>query len=496
MTTIDWRARAADTQFSVRNFIDGHYQDCVGLQTIQKFAGRNGKLLYEFANGDGSEVAFAVANAREAFDDGRWRNLSSDERAAVLNKLADLIDSHRETLALYESMDVGKPISNALSDDLGCLPAGLREAAANIDKLQGNCGTDQGCLIYQSHQPVGVVAGILGWNCPAILAGGKIGPALVTGNSLVLKPSEFTSLSTSFLAELALEAGVPAGVFNVVNGGPIVGDALARHMDVDLLTFVGSSATGRLLMKAAGQSNMKRLILECGGKSPFIVFDDCEDYLDHVADRVVESAFPNQGAFCSSGTRLLVQDSIRDKLMPKVLERAAAITPSDPLDPDCTFGAIMNQAHLNKVLGYIELGKEQGAQPILTGKQVLQDSGGFYLSPTIFDQVDPNARIAQEEIFGPVLSVIGFKDEAEAIAIANNSTFGLAAYVATQNLGCVRRLGDELRSAIIQIFATDQPSGGNLSITVEAHKQSGIGFEGGVRGLEAYTVASTVICFT
>ena len=288
MTTIDWRARAADTQFSARNFINGQYQDCVGPKTIQKFAGRNGQLLYEFANGDGSEVAAAVpaavANARQAFDDGRWRNLSSCERAAVLNKLADLIDSHRETLALYESMDVGKPISKALSDDLGGLPAGLREAAANVDKLQGNCGTDQGCLIYQSHQPVGVVAGILGWNYPAILAGGKIGPALVTGNSLVLKPSEFTSLSTSFLAELALEAGVPAGVFNVVNGGPMVGDALARHMDVDLLTFVGSSATGKLLMKAAGESNMKRLILECGGKSPFIVFDDCEDYLEHVAD--------------------------------------------------------------------------------------------------------------------------------------------------------------------------------------------------------------------
>ena len=496
MPKIDWRARAAETQLSVRNFINGQYQDCVGSETIEKYAGRDGQLLYKFACGDGSEVELAVANARATFNDGCWRNLSSGERGAVLNKLADLIDEHRDTLALYESLDVGKPISKALNDDLGGLPAGLREAAANVDKLQGNCGTDQGCLIYQSHQPVGVVAGILGWNFPAILAGGKIGPALVTGNSLVLKPSEFTSLSTSFLAELALQAGVPAGVFNVVNGGPMVGDALARHMDVDLLTFVGSSATGKLLMKAAGESNMKRLILECGGKSPFIVFDDCEEYLDHVADRVVERAFPNQGALCSSGTRLLVQDSIRDKLMPKILERAAAITPSDPLDPDCTFGAIMNEAHLNKVLGYIELGKEQGADPILSGKQVLQETGGFYLSPTIFDQVDPNARIAQEEIFGPVLSVIGFKDEAEAIAIANNSTFGLAAYVATQNLGRVRRLGDELRSAITQVIATDKPSGGNLAISFEAHKQSGVGFEGGVRGLEAYTVASAVICFT
>ena len=449
MSTVDWHKRATEASFSVRNFIDGQYQDCVGSKTIDKFAGRNGELLYSFANGDGSEVEQAVASASATFKSGIWRKKSSGERGAILNKLADLVEENKETFALYESMDVGKPITNALYADVARAAGGLRGAAGNIDKLLGNCGTDQGSLVYQTRKPVGVVAGILGWNFPLSLAVGKVGPALVTGNSLVLKPSEFTSLSTCLLAELAVEAGVPAGVFNVVHGdGANVGDGLARHMNVDLLSFVGSSATGKVLMKAAGESNMKRLILECGGKSPYIVFDDTEEYLDSVAADVVATAFPNQGALCVAGTRLLVQDSIREKLMPKILEHAAKIMPKDPLDTDCTFGALMNEAHMDKVLGYIEAGKADGAELIYGGEQVLQETGGFYVKPAIFDQVGADHRIAQEEIFGPVLSVIGFKDEAEALEIANGTCFGLAAYVATQNVGRVQRLGEEISAGL------------------------------------------------
>ena len=497
MSDINWQERAEKATFTVRNFIDGKYQDCVGSKTIEKYAGRNGKLLYSFANGDGSEVEQAVAAARQTFKSGIWRKKSSSERSAILDRLADLVDQHKETFALYESMDVGKPITNALYDDLGRALVSLRGAASDIDKLLGNCGTDQGSLIYQTRKPVGVVAGILGWNLPVSLAAGKVGPALVTGNSLVLKPSEFTSLSTCLLAELAVEAGVPAGVFNVVHGdGVNVGDGLARHMDVDLLSFVGSSATGKVLMKAAGASNMKRLILECGGKSPYIVFDDTEEYLDFVAEDVVATAFPNQGALCVAGTRLLVQDSIREKLMPKIIEVAAKIMPQDPLDSDCTFGALMNEAHMNKVLGFIEKGKVDGANLIYGGEQVLQETGGFYVKPAIFDQVGANHRIAQEEIFGPVLSVIGFKDEAEALEIANGTCFGLAAYVATQNVGRVQRMGEEISAGLIQMIATYDVTGGNVAITIEAHKQSGFGFEGGIEGLAAYTAVSTVMCFT
>ena len=498
MSKVDWHKRAVDASYSVRNFIDGKYQDCVGSKTIEKFAGRNGELLYSFANGDGSEVEQAVASAQATFKSGIWRKKSSAERAAVLNNLADLVDKHRDTFALYESMDVGKPITEALGDDLSRAAGGLRGAASSIDKLLGTCGTDQGTLVYQTRKPVGVVAGILGWNFPLSLAVGKVGPALVTGNSLVLKPSEFTSLSTCFLAELAIEAGVPAGVFNVVHGdGVNVGDRLARHMDVDLLTFVGSSGTGKLLMKAAGESNMKRLILECGGKSPFIVFDDCEEYLDLVAAVAVSRAFPNQGALCVTGSRLLVQDSIREKLMPKILEHAKAIIPSDPLDEDCAFGSIMNEAHMNKILGYIESGKAEGAKLILGGNQVLKESGGFYIEPTIFDQVDPNSKIAQEEIFGPVLSVIGFKDEAEALEIANNTTFGLSGYAATKDVGRVQRLGEELSVGSIVMVGSGSPTwASNISFSVEAHKQSGMGRELGIDGMAEYTVATTVMCFT
>ncbi|MDG1818939.1 MAG: aldehyde dehydrogenase family protein [Porticoccaceae bacterium] len=498
MSKVDWHKRAAQASFTVRNFIDGQYQDCVGSKTIEKVAGRDGKLLYSFANGDGSEAEQAVASAKATFKSGVWRKKSSAERAAVLNKLADLVDKHKDTFALYESMDVGKPINNALGEDLARSVRGLRGAASNIDKLLGTCGTDQGTLVYQTRKPVGVVAGILGWNFPLTLAVGKVGPALITGNSLVLKPSEFTSLSTSFLAELAIEAGLPAGVFNVVHGDGInVGDRLARHMDVDLLTFVGSTGTGKLLMKAAGESNMKRLILECGGKSPFMVFDDCEEYLDLVAAVAVARAFPNQGALCVTGSRLLVQDSIREKLMPKILEHASAIIPKDPLDEDCGFGSIVNEAHMNKILGYIESGKAEGAKLILGGNQVLKETGGFYIEPTIFDQVDPKSKIAQEEIFGPVLSVIGFKDEAEALEIANNTCFGLSGYAATKDVGRVQRIGEELSAGSIIMIGSESPSWSiNVSLSVEAHKQSGVGYEAGLPGLAAYTVSTTVMCFT
>jgi acyl-CoA reductase-like NAD-dependent aldehyde dehydrogenase len=496
MTDINWHERAEQTDFKVRNFIDGQYRDCVGSETIEKYAPNNGKLLYSFAAGDGSEVEQAVACAKRTYQAGVWSNLSIDERKAVISQLANLVEEHAETFALYESLDVGKPIMHALHDDLARTVGGLRSCVESIDKLVGSCGTDAGSLVFQSRSPIGVVAGIAGWNFPLTLAAGKIGPALITGNSIVLKPSEFTSLSAGLLAELATEAGVPPGVVNVVHGGPAVGDAIARHMDIEMLSFVGSSATGELLMKAAGESNMKRLNLECGGKSPYIVYDDSEGYLDAVAADVVSTAFPNQGALCVAGTRLLVQDSIREKLMPKILKQAAKIKPKDPLDPSCSFGAMMNEAHMNKVLGYIEKGKADGAELIYGGKRVLQESGGFYVEPTIFDGVKPGDRISQEEIFGPVLSVLSFKDEAEAVEIANGTCFGLAAYVATQNLGRAQRMGRDIKSGMIQVFGSATPSGGGVSVSIEGQKQSGFGRIGGLAGLAVYTNASTVFFFS
>ena len=502
MLTIDWHQRADTASLKVFNFIDGLAEDGktknnLGDNPICKYSPRDGQLLYQIPQGDSAAVERAVQAAKIAFEDGRWSGLSVWDRKTVLNKLADLIEAHKEEFALYESLDVGKPITNALQGDIPNAAYSLRGCAEKADKVFSSTGFDGGELVYQHRKPIGVVGAIVGWNFPLVLAAQKLGPALAMGNSLVLKPSEFTSLSACRLAELALEAGVPAGVFNVVNGsGAIVGNALAKHMDVDLLGFVGSSATGKQLMVSAGQSNMKRLILECGGKSPYLVFDDCPEDLDVVAADVVAKAFPNQGALCVAGTRLLIQDSIKDKLLTKIIEQTQKIIPTDPLDPETTFGALINEAHMNKVLGYIESGQQEGAKLMVGGKRIEVIPGGFYIEPTIFDHVDPKHKIAQEEIFGPVLSVFTFKDEEEAIQLANDSCFGLAAYATTQNLGRARRLGQRLNAGRVKLLGTSTPVYGDIEITAEKHRQSGMGFSFGLEGMAAYTVSTSVHVLT
>ena len=501
MTTVDWHKRAGALDLKIANFIEGEYQ-ATQPQTstdnpgIPKLSPRDGRLLYTLCEGTDAEVNHAVASAKSAFDDGRWRHRPVRERKAVLQKLAELIAEHREEFALYESLDVGKPIAKSLQQDIPSAMGSLRNSAEGAIRLLSPSTLDGSTLSYQLRSPVGVVAAIIGWNFPLVLAAGKIGPALAMGNSLVLKPSEFSALSANRLAALALEAGVPPGVLNVVHGaGHTVGAALAHHPDVRLLTFTGSSATGRKMMIAAGQSNMKRLMLECGGKSPYLVFDDCPDDLDALAADIVAKAFPNQGALCVAGSRLLVQDSIKAKLLPKILEHTARIKPQDPLNPDSTFGAIINEAHLNKILAYIDSGKQEGATLICGGRRREVDingseSAGYYLEPTIFDNVDPQQKIAREEIFGPVLSVFSFRDEAEAIALANDTCFGLAAYAATQHLSRSHRLVRDLNAGIVVIKGSSGPSTGAASMGVEGHRESGFGFEGGLDGLASYTVST------
>jgi acyl-CoA reductase-like NAD-dependent aldehyde dehydrogenase len=341
------------------------------------------------------------------------------------------------------------------------------------------------------------VAGIVGWNFPLVLAVMKLAPALATGNCLVLKPSELSSLSTLKLAQLTLQAGVPEGVFNVVPGtGAAVGDALARHPDVDMLTFTGSTSTGRRLLSALGDSTMKPVLLECGGKSPNIVLDDCPD-LDAVADAVVARMYWNQGQVCTAGTRLLAHAPIKDALLERIRARAAALVPGDPLDPATSCGPLISEPQLQKVLGYIEDGKAGGAQVVLGGKRTLEGSGGYFVETTIFDDVRPDMRIAREEIFGPVLSVMTFKDTDEAIHIANSTVYGLSATVWTQSMHRVQKMMKGLRAGEIDIKATARPSAGPPlgALAIEPHKQSGIGIEGGIEGLQSYTAVRTVKIF-
>lgn len=494
MSDIDWLSMSMETKFSVRNFIDGKSIDCEGSELITKLSPRDGKRLYSFAKGRVLEVDLAVNNAQEAFEDGRWRKLPVNQRKSVLLRLADLIEANANTLALYESTDVGKPIMSALNGDIPSAAAVFRECAHSMEQLLFPSGSDGTYMAYQQHKPVGVVGAIVGWNFPLCLASTKVAPALAMGNSVVLKPSEISPLSARTLAELAHDAGVPPGVLNVVQGtGEILGDALARHHKVQLLTFTGSTVTGKKIMVAAGESNMKRLILECGGKSPYLVFNDCPHDLDAVASHIVALAFANQGAVCSAATRLLVENHIKGPLVEKVLEHTDKIIPADPLDSKTTFGALVNQAHLDKVLGYIESGKEQGADLIYGGTRELEDTGGYYVRPTIFDNVSPDHRIAKEEIFGPVLSIIGFDTEQEAIKLANSSPFGLAAYTTTQNLCQVQRLGLQLDSGLLVNRASLNSAGGSIALSQEPHKASGFGYEGGLQGLLSYTVSTAVV---
>ncbi len=496
MDDINWFSKAETKTFEVYNIIGGKKLACDTSETVQKHAARDGSLIAEFGAGKAGDVDAAVASAKKAFDSGVWHKQSVYGRAAVLKKLADLLEEHAEEFALYESMDVGKPIVNA-QGDVATAAASLRDAADGACRLGSLSALDGGCFSYQLRRPLGVVAGIVGWNYPLVLACQKVGPALIMGNSLVLKPSEFTSLSAWRLAELALEAGLPDGVFNVVNGlGRTVGDALARHNHVRLLSFTGSSATGKLLMVSAGQSNMKRLILECGGKSPFLVFDDYEGDLDALAkDIVIDTAFRNQGALCVSSTRVLLQAGIREKLLPKILDATQAITPADPLLKETTFGAIMNKPHMEKVLGYVQSGLDEGAELLCGGRQVNTETGGYYLSPAIFDKVNPAQRIAKEETFGPLVSLFTFETEEEAVALANDTEYGLAAYAATSNANRLQRLARDLEAGIVSLVADLDAVPGGFFFGVEPQKQSGLSAEGGSAGLLAYTATSHIMTY-
>lgn len=493
----DWVSRAREFTPCIRNFVGGRWIPESGGETLSKYSPRDGRVFYQFGAGLPQDAHEAVIDAKRAFEDGRWSQLPVQRRKDALLRLASLIEKYREELALLECLDVGKPISAALSMDIPAAAAHIRHSAEAVDKFHGKVyAVDQSNLSYQLRRPMGVVAAIVGWNFPLVLAAMKIGPVLATGNSLVLKPSELTSLSAARIAELAMEAGVPKGVFNVVHGGPGLGAALAYHPDVDLLTFTGSSRTGKKLLIAAGESNMKRLVLECGGKAPNIVFDDCPR-LEGVADAIVARAFWNQGEVCSASSRLLVQESIRAELLRIVIQKATALNPGDPLIRETTFGALVSKDHQRKVLRYIDSGERDGARMVHQSICSPPFRGGFYVPPTIFDNVSPAHKLAQEEIFGPVLSVISFRDQQEAIQIANSTIYGLTAILWTKDLGRAHHVTLGIKAGLVVVNATDKPAGGPDVgvVSVGGHKESGVGTEGGIEGLEEYTSTTAVQFF-
>jgi acyl-CoA reductase-like NAD-dependent aldehyde dehydrogenase len=406
--------------------------------------------------------------------------------------LADLIVEKKAELALLDCLEMGKPISAALADAEAFAPRRLRSWAGLADKLVGASEPlSSGALTFNTYEPRGVVGAITPWNFPTVNAVFKFGPALAAGNTVVLKPSELSPSSALKLAELALEAGVPEGVLNVVPGlGSTVGTALALHPDVNLLSFTGSTATGRNIMELSGRSNGKPLLLECGGKSPQVVFDDVDD-LDAVAEATVQSVLRNQGQVCSARTRLIAHSKVIDALLAKVISRAREYKPGDPLDESTTFGPLASPGQRDRVKAYIERGLQAGARAVLKGP--IQEKGGCYVWPTIFDRVDSTMSIVREEIFGPVLCVQSFETEEEAIVLANGTDYGLEATVWTRDMGVGRRCAHAIKAGEVYIHTSgnEGPDSGCV-LSREPQKCSGFGAESGIEGLKSYSTLKLV----
>ncbi|WP_287031228.1 aldehyde dehydrogenase [Pseudomonas sp. UBA6310] len=485
LTRSDWEQRAKALHIEGRAFIHGAYRNAASGETFECISPVDGRLLARVSSCDKADAEAAVADARAVFESGVWSRLAPARRKAIMIRFADLIEANGEELALLETLDMGKPISDSMAVDIPAAARALRWSGEAIDKIYDEvAATAHNELGLVTREPVGVVAAIVPWNFPLLMSSWKLGPALATGNSVILKPSEKSPLTAIRIAALAIEAGIPAGVLNVLPGhGHTVGRALALHMDVDTLVFTGSTRIAKQLMVYAGESNMKRVWLEAGGKSPNIVFADAPD-LKAAAEAAASAIAFNQGEVCTAGSRLLVERSIKEQFLPLVIEALKAWKPGNPLDPATSVGALVDTTQMNNVLSYIQAGHDDGARLVAGGKRVLEETGGTYVEPTIFDGVDNAMRIAKEEIFGPVLSVIAFDDVEEAIAIANDTVYGLAAAVWTSNLSKAHLTAKALRAGSVWV---NQYDGGDMTAPFGGFKQSGNGRDKSLHAFDKYT---------
>ncbi|WP_022890272.1 aldehyde dehydrogenase family protein [Agromyces italicus] len=482
-----WLSRAAGWEPETRAFIDGGYRGFARSSRFESIAPRDGSTLAHIEDAGVESVDAAVAAARIAFDDGRWRRMPSRQRAEILRRFAMLVLAHRDEIGLAESLEVGKPISEALAADVGETAEALHWYADALDKVHDEVITSpEHTLLTVTREPLGVVGAIVPWNFSSIIAAWKFAPALATGNSVVLKPSELSSLPALILGRLATEAGIPDGVFNVVPGrGSTVGSALARHPGIDKITFTGSTTVARRIAVDAATSNMKAVSIEAGGKSPQVVFDDVEDWERMVAT-VAGSIFYNAGQACTAGSRVLVHESVHDRLLEDLVSKATEWMPSDPLATSTKMGAIASREQLDEILAKLEANRS--GKIVFGGEQVEPVPGGFYLEPTIIDGVDSRASISREEVFGPVLTVLSFRDDTEALHAANDTEYGLAAGVWTANLSRTHRMLRELRAGIVwandyNALGIERPFGGV--------KGTGTGRDKGIQALAQYTSSKT-----
>jgi len=489
MASESWHERSKTVQIDGRAVVDGKRVDAVSGARFDCISPIDGRKLGDVARCTESDVDLAVHSARAAFEDGRWSNKAPAERKRTLTRLADLMLAHKDELALLETLDMGKPIRYSRSVDVQLAQNCIRWYGEAIDKIYDEVApTAQDSLALIQREPVGVVAAIIPWNYPMLMAAWKIGPALAAGNSLILKPSEKAPLTSLRLAELALEAGVPEGVFNVLPGyGDEAGKALGLHMDVDCIAFTGSTRVGKQILQMAGQSNLKRAWTELGGKSANIVCADCPD-LDAAVLGAIGSIYFNQGESCNAPSRLFVEESIREAFLDKALAMIPKYAPGDPLDPDTVMGAIVDGIQMKTVLGYIEDGKAAGARLLAGGCAARAETGGLYIEPTLFDGVDASMRIAREEIFGPVLSVLSFTDLDEAIRQANSTPYGLAAAVWTADMSKAIRTARRLRAGTVHVNQYDSD---DITVPFGGYKQSGNGRDKSLHAFDKYTELKT-----
>jgi gamma-glutamyl-gamma-aminobutyraldehyde dehydrogenase len=484
----DWHARARALELPRRALIDGRFVDAQGGATFRRDNPATGQTLAEVAECGADDVDRAVRAARDCFEAGTWRDLAPDARKAAMLRWAELIRQNQDELALLESLEAGKPIADTSSADIPACAATLAWYAECADKLYDAVApTPPGSHVTITREPIGVVAAVIPWNYASIILSWKLGPALAAGNSVILKPAEQSPFAALRIGQLALEAGIPPGALQVLTGrGPVTGEAIGLHGDIDAVAFTGSADVGKRFLSYAAQSNMKRIALECGGKSPQIVTRDCGD-LDAAAESITYGIWYNAGQTCHAGSRLIVERPVKDALMDKLAGWAPKFAPGDPLDPGTTMGALIEPEAVQKVENAVEVARQAGAEIPIGGRRTGLEGGSFY-APTVVDGVRPDADIAREEVFGPVLTVLDADGLDDAIRIANDSRYGLAAAVWTDKLADAHRAARALKAGTVWVNTYDEsspvtPFGG--------FKESGIGRDRSLHAFDKYTEVKT-----